>query len=257
MLARVQSARPVGCGSSARASSGAFLGQHSHGTQFMALLLQVIVLCIDGGVLRRLGKQIARVRFFSTLIHGAGLVTIHAQRGMRRGFSMRRPSPGEGPSLVSGEAYQYQLRHIRQNLDPGDALAAERAISDLAKNADDAWSLLAVCAVTAPLPHSVEVIDRSTFVAWLMAPEQKNHPMAGRRARSSGGAPAAGTPKGRSRSLPGRRALAQAQPSGAASLPDVTALDPKKVSRRPGRLAAARAQHPQPHSPRNPQPPQV
>jgi len=64
MLARVQSARPVGCGSSARASSGAFLGQHSHGTQFMALLLQVIVLCIDGGVLR-LGKQIcARVRFF-------------------------------------------------------------------------------------------------------------------------------------------------------------------------------------------------
>ena len=183
---------------------------------------------------------------------------LHAQKP-NRGASpyMRRPSPGEGPSLVSGEAYQYQLRHIRQNLDPGDALAAERAISDLAKNADDAWSLLAVCAVTAPLPHSVEVIDRSTFVAWLMAPEQKNHPMAGRRARSSGGAPAAGTPKGRSRSLPGRRALAQAQPSGAASLPDVTALDPKKVPRRPGRLAAARAQHPQPHSPRNPQPPQV
>ena len=124
---------------------------------------------------------------------------------------MRDPPPGEGPSLVSGEAYQYQLRHIRQNLDPGDALAAERAISDLAKNADDAWSLLAVCAISAPLPHSVEVIDRSTFVAWLMQPEQKNHPMAGRRARSSSGAPgAAGTPKGRSRSLPGRRALAQA-----------------------------------------------
>ena len=166
---------------------------------------------------------------------------------------MRDPPPGEGPSLVSGEAYQYQLRHIRQNLDPGDALAAERAISDLAKNADDAWSLLAVCAISAPLPHSVEVIDRSTFVAWLMQPEQKNHPMAGRRARSSSGAPgAAGTPKGRSRSLPGRRALAQAQPSGATSLPDVTALDPKKVPRRPGR----RAQHAQPHSPRNPQPPQ-
>ena len=166
---------------------------------------------------------------------------------------MRDPPPGEGPSLVSGEAYQYQLRHIRQNLDPGDALAAERAISDLAKNADDAWSLLAVCAISAPLPHSVEVIDRSTFVAWLMQPEQKNHPMAGRRARSSSGAPgAAGTPKGRSRSLPGRRALAQAQPSGAASLPDVTALDPKKVPRRPGR----RSQHSQPHSPRNPQPPQ-
>ena len=166
---------------------------------------------------------------------------------------MRGPPPGEGPSLVSGEAYQYQLRHIRQNLDPGDALAAERAISDLAKNADDAWSLLAVCAISAPLPHSVEVIDRSTFVAWLMQPEQKNHPMAGRRARSSSGAPGAvGTPKGRSRSLPGRRALAQAQPSGATSLPDVTALDPKKVPRRPGR----RSQQSQPHSPRNPQPPQ-
>ena len=45
---------------------------------------------------------------------------------------MRDPPPGEGPSLVSGEAYQYQLRHIRQNLDPGDALAAERAVEALA-----------------------------------------------------------------------------------------------------------------------------
>ena len=144
---------------------------------------------------------------------------------------------------MSGDAYQYQLRHIRQNLDPGDALAAERAISSLATNADDAWSLLAVCAISAPLPHSVEVVSRSAFSAWLMQPEQKHHPLAGRRASSSGSAPvAAGAPGARSRSLPGRRAVAQAHIPGTVSLPDVTALDLKKVPRRPGRLAAARAQ---------------
>ena len=167
-----------------------------------------------------------------------------------------RPPPGPGPSLASGDAYQYQLRHIKQNLDPGDALAAERAISSLATNAEDAWSLLAVCAVSAPLPHSVEVVSGNAFSAWLMQPEQKHHPLAGRRASSSGGAPvAAGAPGARSRSLPGRRALAQAHPPGTVSLPDVTVLDPKKVPRRPGRLAAAKAQQP-PHSPRQPQPPQ-
>ena len=168
-----------------------------------------------------------------------------------------RPPAGPGPSLVSGDAYQFQLRHIKQNLDPGDELAAERAISGLATNAEDAWSLLAVCAISAPLPHSVEVVSGTAFSAWLMEPEQKHHPLAGRRASSSGGAPvAAGAPGARSRSLPGRRALAPAPMPGTASLPDVAAVEPKKVPRRPGRLAAAKAQGQQPHSPRQPQPPQ-
>ena len=144
---------------------------------------------------------------------------------------------------MSGDAYQYQLRHIKQNLDPGDALASSRAISSLAATADDAWSLLAVCALSHPLPHAEVLASGTAFSAWLMEPEQKQPaPASGRRAEQK---------QQQARRASGRRALAPAHPPGA----DGGVIDSKKAPRRPGRLAAARAQQPQQPQPSQPSQP--
>ena len=140
----------------------------------------------------------------------------------------RREAPGPGPSLVSGDAYQYQLRHIKQNLDPNNGLASSRAISSLAAAADDAWSLLAVCALSHPLPHAEVLSSGTAFSAWLMEPGQKQPTPA------SAGRRAGQTPPGT----------------------DAGIADSQKIPRRPGRLATAKAQQQQQQRPQQLQQPQ-
>ena len=50
---------------------------------------------------------------------------------MRRAVG-RDNRDGGGPSLASGEMYSYSLRRVKQGMDPGDALASSRALSNLA-----------------------------------------------------------------------------------------------------------------------------
>lgn len=86
---------------------------------------------------------------------------------------MIRPSGSRGPPLGSGQAYAHQRNRIKRNVDPGEAMAQSRALSSLVSNADDAWTLLACCALwNQPLPHS-ELLSPGNFSSWVMEPEQK------------------------------------------------------------------------------------
>ena len=106
---------------------------------------------------------------------------------MRRAVG-RDNRDGGGPSLASGEMYSYSLRRVKQGMDPGDALASSRALSNLASNADDVWSLLAIAALAQPLPHT-ELLAGPAFSKWVMDPEPQRTPAAPSTGRRAGGRP--------------------------------------------------------------------
>ena len=86
---------------------------------------------------------------------------------------MIRPTGSRGPPLGSGQAYAHQRNRIKRDVDSGEAMAQSRALSSLVSNADDAWTLLACCALwNQPLPHS-ELLAAGNFSNWIMEPDQK------------------------------------------------------------------------------------
>ena len=102
---------------------------------------------------------------------------------------MIKPSDSRGPPLGSGQAYAHQRDRIKRNVDPGDALAQSRALSSLVSNADDAWTLLACCALwNQPLPHS-ELLSAGQFSNWIMEPDRKVQAPTASAGRRAGGDP--------------------------------------------------------------------